>query len=429
MVETSARPPEDILTQAAHESRGVARYNGFARYLGFAAVVTVLGYSLGYSTIGFAMLFLGALWCLVRYHRVAWVRTSLDLPFAAFGGSLIIAAVTSPFPRFSLAVTLMLLITGAVYFGSFGWLLRDVPGAVERLLRAWAIGAVLAAAVGLAYAAAVYHHGALVQGRAEIPRGVGPNGLGTTLMLGGILCLGLALRAWWLERFLWTGGGLLCFAGLLASGSRASLAGAIVGAAYLLWRRLHTRPIRMLAVTVAGLLLLVGSAPATPQLSGRLWNTSSDVRGNRLRIWRTSFDMIAARPLLGSGFGTFERAYNQRRPTGMSSEPFAFNLWLNLAVETGLLGLAAALWVAIEAVRRWRLMGRPAPGQSPGAHTESDQWRPVVTAMWFGLLVDQFADNTLFSISTSAALWLLLALLVVAPRSDQAARIAQPNRR
>jgi hypothetical protein len=33
-------------------------------------------------------------------------------------------------------------------------------------------------------------------------------------------------------------------------------------------------------------------------------------------------------------------------------------------------------------------------------------------------LVDQLADNTLFSISTSAALWLLLALVVVAPVPD-----------
>jgi hypothetical protein len=39
--------------------------------------------------------------------------------------------------------------------------------------------------------------------------------------------------------------------------------------------------------------------------------------------------------------------------------------------------------------------------------------RSIIAALWAGLLVDQLADNTLFSISTSAALWLLLAFVVV----------------
>jgi hypothetical protein len=116
----------------------------------------------------------------------------------------------------------------------------------------------------------------------------------------------------------------------------------------------------------------------------------------------------------------------------MSPEPFAFNLWLNLAVETGLLGLGAALWVALEAVRVWRRR-RSAAGPDPGIAPAADPWRAAVAALWIGLLVDQFADNTLFSISTSAALWLLLALAVVPPPPRDApaaaAQIASPNGR
>jgi len=155
---------------------------GFARYTSFAALVTVLGYSLGYSTIGFGLLFLGALWSLGRYRRAPWARTALDLPLAVFAAALIVSAAASQFHRLATEITLMLLLSGAVYFGAFAWLLQAVPGTRARLLRAWAVGAVVAATVGLAcnaVAGRVAGHPASTQGRAEIPGRVGPNGLGT----------------------------------------------------------------------------------------------------------------------------------------------------------------------------------------------------------------------------------------------------------
>lgn len=398
MVDASVRVREGPWRRAADGPRG------FARYTLFAAFLTVFGYSLGYAAIGFGLLFLGALWSLGRYRRIPWARTPLDLPLAVFAAALIASAAFSPYHRIAVEITLALLFSAAVYFGAFAWLLQSVPDIRARLLRAWAAGAVVAAAVGLAFNAAAGRLGRpTTPGRAEIPHGVGPNGLGTTLMLGGILSLGLALRTGGRDRWLWAVAAVVCLAGLLASGSRASLVGWLAGVTYLVWRELRARPRRMMAVGAAGLLLLLGIAAATPQFTNRLRDTVRDVNGNRLRIWHTSIEMIAARPFLGTGFGTFERAYEHRRAPGMSSEPFAFNLWLNLAVETGLVGLAAAGWLAIEAVRLWRSWGG------------SDPWRPAVAALWVGLLVDQFADNTLFSISTSAALWLLLALLVVPP--------------
>jgi O-antigen ligase len=405
--------PPDIREMAAKTEM----MRRFVRYSAVAAIVTAFGYSLGYSTIGFGLLFLGSLWSLARYRTFPWKRTALDLPLAGFGAVLIVAAVASPYRELAMGVTVMLLVSAAVYFGSFTWLLHGMPAVREQVLRAWAAGAVVAAAIGLAHSAVVYQRGAMVQGRAEIPRGVGPNGLGTTLMLGGILLLGLAFRTGGRKRVLWIGTSLLCLAGLLASGSRASLAGWMIGAAYLLWRELRAQPRRMAAIAAAGVLLLVGIAAVTPQLTLRLGHTLSDVSGNRLRIWHTSLEMIADHPVLGTGFGTFERAYDRRRVAGMSPEPFAFNLWLNLAVETGGLGLAAALWVAIEAVRAWRRSGRIAAAPDP--------WRSAVGALWIALLVDQFADNTLFSISTSAALWLLLALVVVPPSSELAPATGQ----
>lgn len=387
------------------------RERGFT-YLRWAALLTVFLYSLGYAAIGFGLLFFGASWRLISRRSVFWQTSPLDVPLAIFGGVLLISAAGSSYHRFTLAVTLMLLISGAVYFGSFGWLLRRDSGFRTTLLRAWGLGAVVGALAGLAYSATNYVEtwppGTFVHARAQIPRGVGPNGLGSTLLLGSILALGLAFRAQGRIRAGWTACGLVSLVGLLATGSRASLVGWLMGVVYLVYRELHARP-RRLALVLAGVLaVLVLASAATPQLMSRLRYTITDVSGNRIRIWRTSLDMIRAHPVLGTGFGTFEREYERRKEPGMSPEPFAFNLALNLAAETGLAGFLAALLIAAAALRAWR-------SQEPGSPSPADPFRPLIGALWVGLLVDQSADNTLFSISTSAALWLLLALTVLSP--------------
>jgi O-antigen ligase len=386
----------------------------FRRYLGTAAVMTSLGYALGYAGVGFGLLLLGSAWRLATRRKLPWVRTELDVPLGAFASVLILSALVSPYRQFALAVTFMLIVSGAVYFGSFASALQSDPALRPILLRTLAVGAVLAALVGMFYSATHYvptTAGHFQHARAQIPRGVGPNGLGTTLLLGSILCLGGVFVGQGWRRAAWAVCSVVGFVGLVATGSRASLAGWVLAAAYLIYRELRSRP-RVMAVAALLTFLAAGGVVAgMPQLANRLQTTATDVAGNRVRIWQTSLLMVRQHPLLGTGFGTFEQAYDQYRARGMTPEPFAFNLWLNLAVETGLLGVAAALWVAFSV---WR--AGPAPdrrGTAERAAPIGDFTRATIAAVWLGLLVDQFADNTLFSISTSAVLWYLLALACV----------------
>ncbi|HLY21457.1 MAG TPA: O-antigen ligase family protein [bacterium] len=414
--------------------------NARVAYVRWAAVATVVCYSAGYATIGFGLMFFGAAWSLLRRRSFPWRQTPLDPPLAVFGIVLLVSAIASPYRSIALIVTPALLLSGAIYFGSFAWLLEHDPASRMTLLRAWALGAPPAALAGLA--TVVLGHAE----RASIPRGVGPNGLGTTLLLGGLLALGLGLaprrRLW--ERIAWAACAAVVFAGLLASGSRASLLGWLVGALWLGWHRLRPRA-RAAAAVVAAALVAVGVAAAVspdvydatlgpllaraedvaPDMTDRVLNAPYDIAGNRLKIWGTSLRMLASSPWLGTGFGTFEAAYAHWKDPDMSSEPFAFNLALNLAVETGVLGLYAAAWVAQAGIAEWRRWGR---ALQPG---RTDPSRPIVAALWVGLLVDQLADNTLFSISTSAALWLLLAYLAVPgrPAANGASGRAVPSRR
>ena len=377
-----------------------------------AAIVTMALYSAGHATIGFVFLFLGALWRLLNRRPPLWQPTVLDRPFLALAAVLAISAAFSPYRLMAVEVSLMLIAAGVVYFGSFAWVLHRDPGARTALLKAWALGAAPAAVVGFTI-------GAMTHSRAIFPRGVDPNALGMTLLLGSVLALGLASAARGRDRGLWLACAAVSFVGLLATASRASLAGWAAGTAYLVWSQLRAQPRRMAAALAAAFVLLVLGGALTPQLTARVRYTVSDVSGNRFRIWQTSLRMIGARPLLGTGFGTFGQAYERWKDPGMSPEPFAFNLWMNVAVEIGLLGLLGALWVALTAVREWQARGRRGP---PGV----DPMRPAITAVWVGLLVEQSADNALFAIGTSAVLWLMLALLVVpAPESEQGTPDAQ----
>lgn len=387
-------------------------------YMRWAAIVALFLYTAGYATVGFGLLFFGVLWSLVRRRRFPWRPTLLDLPLAAFGAVLVVSALASPFRVLALGVTLMLLVSGAVYYGAFGWLLGRDPGSRWTLLRAWALGALPAALTGLLVSAATH-------GRGGIPRGVGPTGLGTTLVLGGVLQLGLAFRSKGWERASWLACGLLSLVGIAVTGSRASLGGWVVGAAYLTWQELRARPRRMAAALAGGAAVVVLAGALVPPFAGRVRDTVSDVSRFRLVVWRTSLGMIAARPLLGTGFGTFQTAYDRVKPAQAMPEPFAYDLALNIAVETGFLGLLAALWVASTAVRGWTKQGeRARAGPGDGAGAPGAGWfRAIVPALWIGLFVDQLADNTLFSISTSAALWFLLAL-TASPSSHETQGLA-----
>jgi O-antigen ligase len=78
----------------------------------------------------------------------------------------------------------------------------------------------------------------------------------------------------------------------------------------------------------------------------------------RLEWYRNSLGIIAGHPIVGSGTGAFPKAYaDYTSGRGMQPTVNPHNEFLNIAVQTGVVGLAALLWLF---VTQWRVAPRAA---------------------------------------------------------------------
>lgn len=371
-------------------------------YTRAAAVATMLCYTAGHAAIGLPLLLVGSVGRLARLRPPLWRRTVLDAPLAAFGLVLVLSTALSVDRPVSVTATLVTVVSSVVFFGSFAWLVGRDPRIREMLLRAWALGGPPAAVIGVIA-------GRLAHDRAFFPRmPMGTNAFGTTLLLSSLAALGLAYRAHGRARQLWFACAAVTVVGLLATETRSALAGWVMGAVYLTWRELKAHPRRLAVALASGIAVLAVAASAAPSVASRVGHVRSDLVQDRVQIWRIAAGIVQSYPVLGTGPGTFQTMFNQRKPAGFERKWSAHNLWLHYAVETGLLGLVSILWILSAAGQAWARSGRVVP---PGA----EPLRACITALAIALLVDQCGDNTLLAVSTISGAWLLLALLVVPP--------------
>ncbi len=199
-------------------------------------------------------------------------------------------------------------------------------------------------------------------------------------------------------------GGLALLA-LIVSWSR----GAWLGAAIAMGTLIGMLPARsrwgfaaLAALVLTGAFLWAAGwipAPIRDRLAGAMEELQiTDVRGvevneanfaiiERLAHWQAAVEMIRAHPWRGVGFGNYAAAYPAyaliRWPHPLGH---AHNIYLNMAAETGLIGLLLylLLWVVIGA-QTWRAWRR------------NTGWRrglaAGVMAAWMHLHVHQFFDN------------------------------------
>ncbi|MGQ9552520.1 MAG: O-antigen ligase family protein [Anaerolineae bacterium] len=176
------------------------------------------------------------------------------------------------------------------------------------------------------------------------------------------------------ERLLMLAAAAVMGLGILASWSRGSWLALAIATALML--ALLAPRLSLLATSLVLLVMLVmgGNVVESP-LARRVLGMGSDVRTlnvaqveptdenwsvvERLAHWQAGWYMFAARPWLGVGIGNYEVVYPQYAlPRWSDPLGHAHNYYLNVAAETGLIGLCAygALGgaIALKTLSAWR---------------------------------------------------------------------------
>jgi O-antigen ligase len=97
-------------------------------------------------------------------------------------------------------------------------------------------------------------------------------------------------------------------------------------------------------------------------LGTRLFSSFSSDDGSkieRVRLWQEAIELIALRPIIGAGLGNYPLLV---KPSADYREPFyAHNLFLDIALETGIVGffffLSFLFYAIVSAWRKWRQGG------------------------------------------------------------------------
>jgi O-antigen ligase/polysaccharide polymerase Wzy-like membrane protein len=152
-------------------------------------------------------------------------------------------------------------------------------------------------------------------------------------------------------------GGALFFAALVLSFSRASLLNVAVALAVLMWcNRRRVRLARVAVLAAAGALLTWWIFPVFAQMywlrlsitAEYLFTRTEGVLSGRVASWHTLVDWVAANPwqaLFGIGYKTLPYTNFLGNPV------VADNMYLSLLVETGVVGVAALVWLNIAILR------------------------------------------------------------------------------
>lgn len=243
-----------------------------------------------------------------------------------------------------------------------------------------------------------------------------PNALAGILVLASPLATGLAITAQRAERFAaWACAALLAVA-LTLTQSKGGLACFFVaqGALFLLalawgarWGAVNAFLAPLLALAFGGLLSLTqpataGPGPAFTRLA-QAGQSQEQSAGYRVLLWRSAAQLTQERPQ-GFGIGTFQ--YESTRPGLTPATYLAHQTWLQVAAETGWLGLLGLL-ALVGAAGRTALKGvasLPAPRRLLLAG--------VVSSL-VGVGANGFVESNLYYFGTGLAAFALIGLALL----------------
>jgi len=124
-------------------------------------------------------------------------------------------------------------------------------------------------------------------------------------------------------------------------------------------------------------------------------------------------EMIKDKPLLGHGINTYMRVFEAYRREIRGARPtYAHNCYIQLAAETGFIGLAGFLWIIL------RLFNGSLGGIR--AYFDRSELLSVLSvgliAGIFAFLAHSFFDTNFYTLQLSVYVWFMIGLLVALNR-------------
>lgn len=130
---------------------------------------------------------------------------------------------------------------------------------------------------------------------------------------------------------------------------------------------------------------------------------------DRNTIWGEGMDLVRERPVLGIGFNNYLATAKER---GHKRLEYAHNCYLQMAAETGILGLLAFLWIPVN-------LFRESMGQLPQLRDRYPHH--LMLGLMAGLaafLIHSFFDTNFYSTQLSSLMWLTIGLILAIPRTE-----------
>jgi hypothetical protein len=388
---------------------------------GLALMLLSAPVSISGTQIGLAIALAGALWESVLLRSVP--RTPFDEPVLTLLAVTLVSAVASDAPRAALSrfasgwtiLTMYLVV---------GWL--GNPARIERFLRLFLAPAVIVGAYGV-----VQHFTGWNFLRAGDDNGLNSLELGSRTVFfprGGfshyqtyanvffmLFCLAVGLAAGSSGRARILRGGAAALLGLAVVFSfTRGIWLALLAALAIFVVTFARRAAPAIAGIVAAAILAVLLTPSSLRTRA-LSMADAGTNVERLLLWETAWNMVRDRPLLGVGVGNYRRFqgdYIRSEVPLRMTRTHAHNIWLQAAVERGVLGMLALLWLAVSVVvEAFRAVRRLPAGGLPHALAAGS------LAALSGFLIDGFVQNNFGDSQVALLFWLVAGIVVVSNRS------------
>lgn len=227
------------------------------------------------------------------------------------------------------------------------------------------------------------------------------------------LFLSLQTKNYKLKTFLWLLGAL----GLLLSLSRAGwigLAAAVFFFAIFSGNKLARQLI------FAGAIAIILIVAAVPNLRYRLilpfLGEKSAV--SRLSLWHTGWKGISESPIVGLGLDGFSNNWSKlNTDPNLDSHNFPHNVFLDMWVDLGLLGLLSFVWICgLYLYRGFRSVSSPSQGgvaqSAEGVGASFNLIKFAISLFLLCLLVQGQFDNPYFRNDLALVFWIILSLII-----------------